>query len=202
MRPVLSRMPLCPLCLHDNPAEASVCEHCARYRFRDAEETDVQEPEPPTLEANRVKQVVENARFGDSDARRHSMPTLPVLPKLDVPPTGELATVPYRAKLVVIRGLKINAEYPLYPGANYLGRTAERPADIDLTGLEAPEQVWSSRQHAVVHSDEGVLSVEDLNSLNGTFVNRARLHAGKKYQLKDGDVIQIGTVQLRVTIIS
>ena len=99
---------------------------------------------------------------------------------------------------MVIRGQKVNAEYPLYAGPNYLGRTADRPADIDLSTLEPPEQVWSSRQHAVIHFDNGSLCVEDLNSLNGTFVNRTRIQAGKKYLLKNDDVIQIGTVQFRV----
>ena len=74
----------------------------------------------------------------------------------------------------------MNAEYPIYPGRNYIGRTTDKPADIDLTGQEPPEQVWSSRQHAVVILDRGGLTIEDLNSLNGTFVNRTRLSPGSR----------------------
>jgi pSer/pThr/pTyr-binding forkhead associated (FHA) protein len=42
--------------------------------------------------------------------------------------------------------------------------------------------------------------VEDLNSLNGTWVNGARLHAGQQKPLKPGDVIQIGAVQLKLAV--
>jgi hypothetical protein len=120
------------------------------------------------------------------------MPTLREMPAAETPSAT--------AKLVVIRGTKLNVEFPLYEGPNCLGRTAERPADIDLSGLESTDQVWSSRQHAVVYCEGDLLSLEDLNSLNGTFVNRARLQAGKRYLLKNGDVIQIGTVQLKVVV--
>ena len=48
--------------------------------------------------------------------------------------------------------------------------------------------------------EAGQIALEDLNSLNGTFVNRVRVYAGKRYALKNGDVIQIGTVQLKVVI--
>ncbi len=190
-------MQLCPLCLHDNDDDASVCGHCGRYRFRDGAETELADEESVTVQAPKVREVSDELRFRDPEGPRSSTPTLPVIPALNIPKTGEVPVLP-KARLVVIRGQKLNAEYPLYTGPNYLGRTADRPADIDLSTLEPPEQVWSSRQHAVVHNDNGALCVEDLNSLNGTFVNRTRIQAGKKYLLKNDDVIQIGTVQLRV----
>ena len=40
--------------------------------------------------------------------------------------------------------------------------------------------------------------IEDLNSLNGTFVNRQRIHPGQQRELHPGDIVQVGTVQLRV----
>jgi hypothetical protein len=103
-------------------------------------------------------------------------------------------------KLVVIRGQKIGQEYPVYEGRNAIGRFADRPVDIDLNGQEAEGQVWSSRQHAAVTFGKGVLLVEDLNSLNGTWLNGNRIHPGQQRVLKPGDVIQIGTVQLKVAV--
>jgi pSer/pThr/pTyr-binding forkhead associated (FHA) protein len=103
-----------------------------------------------------------------------------------------------RPKLVVLRGLKINAEYPIYEGRNTIGRFADKPVDIDLVSQEAIEQIWCSRQHAVITFDRGHVLVEDLNSLNGTWVNGSRIHAGQYHALKNGDVIQIGTVQLKL----
>lgn len=105
-----------------------------------------------------------------------------------------------RAKLVVLRGQRVGAEYPVYEGRNVIGRFADKPVDIDLMIQEADGQVWSSRQHAAVLLDQGKLVVEDLNSLNGTWVNGARLHPGQQKPLKPNDVIQIGAVQLKVLV--
>lgn len=100
--------------------------------------------------------------------------------------------------LIVIRGEKLNVDFPVYNGKNYIGRASEKAVDIDLTALEPADQVWSSRQHALLTFERGTLLIEDLNSLNGTFVNRSRLHPGQKRVLQTSDVIQIGTVQFRV----
>jgi hypothetical protein len=101
-------------------------------------------------------------------------------------------------KLLVIRGQKINAEYPLYEGLNFIGRADEKPVDIDLEDQEPPDRIWSSRQHACISYENGELTIEDLNSSNGTFVNRARIYPGQKRGLSVNDVVQIGTVQMRV----
>ena len=103
-----------------------------------------------------------------------------------------------KPKLVVLRGLKIGTEYPVYEGRNTVGRFADRPVDIDLVSQESVEQIWCSRQHAVVTLDRGVVVVEDLNSLNGTWVNGIRIHPGQHHPLNAGDVVQIGTVQLKL----
>lgn len=105
---------------------------------------------------------------------------------------------PVLPKLRVLRGLRMNQEYPIYQGRNTIGRFADKPVDIDLTAQEAEGQVWSSRQHAVVTFDKGVLLIEDLNSLNGTWLNGNRIHPGQQRLIKPGDVIQIGTVQLKI----
>jgi hypothetical protein len=103
-------------------------------------------------------------------------------------------------KLVVIRGQKINAEFPIYEGLNFIGRADEKPVDIDLEDQEPADRIWCSRQHACISFEGGVLSVEDLNSANGTYVNRARIYPGQKKQLNVNDVVQIGTVQMKVKV--
>jgi len=105
-----------------------------------------------------------------------------------------------KAKLVVLRGKKVSQEYPLYEGRNVIGRFADRPVDIDLGMQEAEGQIWSSRQHALVTFDRSMLLLEDLNSLNGTWVNGTRIVAGNRRPLQPNDIIQIGTVQLKVVI--
>jgi hypothetical protein len=103
-------------------------------------------------------------------------------------------------RLVVLRGLKRNVEYPIYEGHNFIGRADEKPVDIDLDDQEPPDRVWSSRQHALITFEVGRLSIEDLNSSNGTFVNRARIYPGQKRDLNVNDVIQIGTVQMKLIV--
>jgi hypothetical protein len=103
-----------------------------------------------------------------------------------------------KPRLVVVRGQRMGVEYPLYEGENYIGRADEKAVDVDLEDQEAADRVWSSRQHAVIFFESGTLTVEDLNSTNGTFVNRLRVHPGQKQQLRLNDVIQVGTVQMRV----
>jgi hypothetical protein len=104
------------------------------------------------------------------------------------------------ARLVVLRGQRIGAEFPVYPGRNTIGRFVEKPVDIDLLPQEAEYQVWCSRLHAVVTFDKGAVVIEDLNSLNGTWVNGARVPPGHLRLLRPDDVVQIGTVQMRLEI--
>lgn len=103
-------------------------------------------------------------------------------------------------KLVVQRGLKIGEEYTLFAGENFVGRADEKPVDVDLTFQEPEDRVWCSRQHALLVYDDatGTLTVEDLNSSNGTFVNRERVYPGQPRQLYVGNTVQIGTVHMRV----
>lgn len=114
--------------------------------------------------------------------------------------SGPAALVPFdgRPRLRVIRGQKVDVEYSVYDGANFLGRRDERPIDIDLENQEPTDRIWTSRKHAVLYFVEGRLELEDLNSLNGTFVNRARVPPGQRRTLQVGDVIQVGTIQMRV----
>jgi hypothetical protein len=106
----------------------------------------------------------------------------------------------YKPTLTVLRGMKIDKVYPLYEGKNYLGRTDDKPVDIDLDEQESPDRIWCSRQHAVIVFENDQVSVEDLNSLNGTFVNRNRVHPGQVKVLQENDVVQIGTVHMKLSM--
>jgi len=105
-----------------------------------------------------------------------------------------------KPKLVVLRGQRVNAEYEIYDGDNYIGRADDKPVDVDLEDQEPPDRIWSSRQHALIAFENGQLTIEDLNSLNGTFVNRTRVPPGQRRPLLVNDVIQIGTVQMKVKV--
>ena len=57
-----------------------------------------------------------------------------------------------------------------------------------------------SGEHAVLQMVGADVFIEDLNSTNGTFVNRTRVHPGQRRPLAVDYVIQIGTVQLKVKV--
>jgi hypothetical protein len=134
---------------------------------------------------------------------------IPVVDRGSTPSTIEQIVSPKAAekllaggkpKLIVLRGQRQSVEYQIYEGDNYIGRADDKAVDVDLEDQEPPDRIWSSRQHAVITFESGHMSIEDLNSTNGTYLNRSRIEPGKKVPLSLNDVIQIGTVQLKVVV--
>jgi hypothetical protein len=163
-----------------------------------AEFTPTSAPPPPALSVP-----------SDASAPTVPEPAAPTMPASTMPApatpdaaASDQATLPPDAqpRLLVLRGQKRNVEYPLYDGLNFIGRADEKPVDIDLEDQEPPDRIWCSRQHALISLEEGRLAIEDLNSSNGTFVNRSRIYPGQKRPLTVNDVIQIGNVQLKVIV--
>ncbi len=87
--------------------------------------------------------------------------------------------------LVVQKGPEVGERFYVDRPELTVGRDPER--DIFLN------DVTVSRRHAVLRLGEGVVSVEDRGSLNGTYVNGVRVDAAV---LKSGDILQIGTFQM------
>ena len=72
-------------------------------------------------------------------------------------------------------------------GENILGRGAECTLMIDATTV--------SRRHARITVSDGTAGIEDLESTNGTFVNKKPAKA--PIMLKDGDEVSLGTAAMR-----
>jgi len=69
--------------------------------------------------------------------------------------------------------------------------------DVDLTNEQGIEK-GLSRRHARISRREGQVFLEDLHSLNGSFLNKTRLVPDLPYPLKDGDQVQLGKLVLTV----
>ena len=97
-----------------------------------------------------------------------------------------------RYGLRFISGKYQGGEYPLGEGQEIvIGRSSE----LDMVLVE--EMV--SRKHARIALSEGVITIEDLGSTNGTFVNGEKVERGS---LKEGDRVLVGTNILKVMAIS
>ena len=73
----------------------------------------------------------------------------------------------------------------LLEGANLIGRAADSTIRCDASGV--------SRHHARIVVANGVATLEDLGSKNGTFVGDLRITS---VQLSDGDEIRLGNARL------
>jgi len=69
--------------------------------------------------------------------------------------------------------------------------------EVDLTPVDNKRS--TSRRHArVLREDDGTYSVvEDVGTMNGTFVNGVRLTAGRAFPITAGDTVTFGTIQCR-----
>jgi hypothetical protein len=82
-------------------------------------------------------------------------------------------------------GGRTGEAFALGAGATEVGRSPD--CDIFL------DDVTVSRRHAVITESSGQFVIEDLGSLNGTFLNRRRI---ERAPLADDDELQIGKYRL------
>ena len=99
---------------------------------------------------------------------------------------SELALELVRGALVIrAGGGRVGESFPLNADRMTIGRRPD--SDIFL------DDVTVSRDHALLVRRSGDYYLDDLGSLNGTFVNRKRVESA---QLEDGDELQIGKYRL------
>ena len=106
--------------------------------------------------------------------------------------TGELIPVDVdsiaeRGAALVIRsgGGRVGESFPLASDRATIGRRPDSDVFLD--------DVTVSRDHALLVKRNGEFYLDDLGSLNGTYVNRRRIESQK---LADGDELQIGKYKL------
>jgi len=93
------------------------------------------------------------------------------------------------AKLVVASGKSAGRSIALKHGKLLIGRAEE--CDIRPLGEEV------SRRHCAVVEEAGSVTVEDLKSRNGTYVNGVKIAA--KVTVADGDIVRVGPLELKVS---
>ncbi len=112
------------------------------------------------------------------------------------------AAAPFKAKFVVVRGGRKGHEFPLEDGNNQIGRWDPDTGAFPEVDLDADDpEAKISRRHALVRIDGGKITIEDIGSLNGTYVNRGpRIQPGNPVELKSGDEVIIGKTFLKLVV--
>ncbi len=87
--------------------------------------------------------------------------------------------------LVIVRGASAGSRYEISTSPTTLGRHPQSTVFLD--------DVTVSRHHASIDVDGGQLVLTDAGSLNGTYVNGARV---ERHVLAAGDQIQVGKFRL------
>jgi len=121
----------------------------------------------------------------------------PSLPLVSTPPAGMGVPVLNPRLVVPSSGATLN----LAPGKTEYLIGREDPVsgsfpDVDLVPYGG-EEGGVSRRHAQIASRGGQFTIEDLNSVNYTFVNRQKVAPGTPHPLRDGDEIRLGRVVLQ-----
>jgi pSer/pThr/pTyr-binding forkhead associated (FHA) protein len=107
--------------------------------------------------------------------------------------TGEIEAIDIDAEVelagaaLVIRsgGGRAGESFPMSEDRLAIGRSPEAGVFLD--------DVTVSRNHALLVSRSDGTYIDDLGSLNGTYVNRSRIESRK---IEDGDEIQVGKYKL------
>src|SRR5271163_1022156 len=140
-----------------------------------------------------------------SEAPKSDAPTGEIKPEAapePAPAPAMAAGVPFKAKLSVVRGGRKGQEFPLEDGNNLIGRWDPETGSFPEVDLDADDpEAKISRKHALIRIDGGKITIEDIGSLNGTYVNRQpRLSPGSPAEIKSGDEVIIGKTFLKLVV--
>ena len=93
-------------------------------------------------------------------------------------------------------GAPTDIKFPVSPPA-VIGRfdPAVGPIDVDLATL--PEGAYVSRRHAKISYDNGVWTLADMGSSNGTFILRNDFERVDETEIKDGDEFALGNARFQ-----
>jgi hypothetical protein len=162
----------CPVCQTEHPEKTLFCHECGSYLLEgNQKETD-------------LLAVAEMTRM-----EREEMSEAP----------GEGVTSPLGLKLTIVDSGR-DVEVALTKEVN-IGRLDPASAwfpEVDLTS-EGGLEKGVSRYHAKITRRGREVFIEDLGSINGTFLNRKKLTPYLSEALKSGDELQLGTLMLRVS---
>ncbi len=163
---------ICPSCGAENLPGTLFCVQCGTY----LPSGGPLRTEPLTEQAERRQSEDEQLGAGTANGKAVSI-------EVDILNTGRKVLLSAEWEILVGR---LDAAHGVFP-------------ELDLTADGGLEH-GVSRRHARIYNREGACFVEDLDSTNGTFLNGERLTSYLPFKFQDGDVLSMGTMQLKVHI--
>jgi hypothetical protein len=100
--------------------------------------------------------------------------------------------------LEIVRGRDVGRVFALDTGETVVGNALSGQRGLDLLEQEGNSPRRMAPRHAAFDCSGRDLLIHDLESPGGTFVNQQRLLSRQPRKLAPDDVIQLGSVQLRV----
>jgi pSer/pThr/pTyr-binding forkhead associated (FHA) protein len=164
---------ICPVCKHENRLDASSCSRCGA-----ALKDPYQDPGSQT-------QTTDIAATAPESRREWSIVVDPI-------------TVPRDGLAVYVEGASGPAHIDSRPEF-VLGRRVATTSGalLDLSPLGG-YHMGLSRRHAIIRRTEHGYEVLDLGSVNGTWLNDARLAPHRAYPLASGSYLRLGRMRLYV----
>jgi type II secretory pathway predicted ATPase ExeA len=130
-----------------------------------------------TVELVDIEAAIKELQWGEFAGGTNTMQ----IPQLEhtMPATG--GPSPTVGRILLASEGKTVVERELRPGRLVIGRTADNDLQIDSKFI--------SRHHCQIVTQTDSCVIEDLNSTNGIYVQSKRV---RRYNLNDGDVVQVG----------
>ncbi len=163
-------------------------------------------PRPPLKVATRARRLRPEPRLAAAEAPKSEAPTGEIKPEA----APESARARWRRPQArrsrrSCRWFAVDARARnsrSKSGNNLVGRWDPETGSFPEVDLDADDpEAKISRKHALVRIEGGKITIEDIGSLNGTYVNRQpRLSPGSPVELKSGDEVIIGKTFLKLVV--
>lgn len=171
----------CPFCHMNHVPNTIFCDECGNYLLKDEDrQTD---PLDQAENWNDGLEWVDGTAEGEDVASVLMRSNIPQAIRLHIDDKNR--DIEISLERVVLLGR-------LDPGTNVF-------PDIDLSQIGSFSK-GISRRHAQIIKIEDRIVIEDLASINGTFVNGKRLTPYVPERLSDGDTLNLGNLTIRVQI--
>lgn len=192
----------CSECSYENMDGLDYCDGCGAKltASADAAPSAPEAPKPEAPAADAAASPANEAKPSDAPTGEIKPEAAPAEAHAAAAPSG--APAAFKATLKIVRGGRKDQEFPLEDGNNLVGRWDPDTGSFPEVDLDADDpEAKISRKHALIRIADGKITVEDIGSLNGTYVNRgARLVPGTAVELKTGDEVIIGKTFLKLTV--